>query len=29
LQPEEMMEAISANTDKRAGDFADLPAKRA
>jgi len=29
LQPEEMMEAISANTDKRAGDFADLPTKRA
>ncbi len=29
LQPEEMMEAISANTEKRTGDFAELPVKRA
>ncbi|MGH7814239.1 MAG: crotonase/enoyl-CoA hydratase family protein [Candidatus Binataceae bacterium] len=26
LQPEEIMEAIGANMEKRAGDFADLPA---
>jgi len=29
LQPEEMIEAISANAEKRSGDFADLPVKRA
>lgn len=29
LQPEEMIEAITANTEKRAGDFVDLPVKRA
>jgi len=28
LQPDEMVEAITANGEKRAGDFADLPAKR-
>ncbi|MFT4712134.1 MAG: enoyl-CoA hydratase [Candidatus Azotimanducaceae bacterium] len=29
LQPEEMIEAITANTEKRTGDFVDLPVKRA
>ena len=29
LQPDEMMEAILANGEKRPGDFADLPPKRA
>ena len=28
LQPEEMIEAITANKEKRPGDFADLSAKR-
>ncbi|MBW2061366.1 MAG: crotonase/enoyl-CoA hydratase family protein [Deltaproteobacteria bacterium] len=28
LQPEEMLEAITANTEKRAGNFVDLPQKR-